>query len=133
MRTLALAAPVALLLGCGSPTTNPDATPATVEITPTANAEIQAQETTVAILVPSIVCEGCAAGVCAALEAEEGVVGVEVDVATKVATLRVDEAEFLADSALAALERAKFEGSQILDEAEAAQPPSSVEEPTEDS
>lgn len=63
---------------------------------------------TIEIEVPSIHCEGCAAGVCSVLKEQPGVVDAEVDATTKVAKVAVDKDAFNADKAIEALDEAKF-------------------------
>ena len=104
MRYLLLSTLLLLATGCGE------------TVTDTGVAD-DAITQTVAISVPSIVCENCAAGVCKTLERTPGVAAVEVDVETKVATVEFNERVFDAKEALANLTDAGYEESQMLDAA----------------
>ena len=68
---------------------------------------------TVSLEVPAIHCEVCVGGVSNCLKEQPGVMEVSVDVDTKVATIKVDEAIFDADKAIASLTDAQFAGSSV--------------------
>lgn len=71
---------------------------------------------TTLVSVPGIDCEGCAMGVRNSLEGLAGVKEVDVDVATKTATLAIDPAEIDKQAVLDALSGANFDGASFVTE-----------------
>lgn len=113
---LSMFAGMGALSGCGA-----DATSEVALEADTMEAEFNtAGAPTRTLLVPSITCEGCAAGVCDVLEGAPGVVDVKVDAVTKIATVAIDESTFDADAAIQNLADASFDGAELRVEDEPA-------------
>ena len=65
-------------------------------------------DTALSVLIPSMDCEACAAGIAAMLRREPGVLGAEIVYATKHALVRYDPRATDADSIIAAIDRTGF-------------------------
>lgn len=130
---------LALTIGCGGGDSTPTATPAPAADTDTeagSGTETPAADDgsgekseegsgtgqihfnsenlpTMALLVPTIECEGCAASVMSTLASVDGVEDVSVCVKSKTATLAIDQGSFDAEAAIAALAGNNHEGAEL--------------------
>ena len=88
-------------------------------------AEQNETQTTQVLHVPTISCENCAGAVRKTLVREPGVMAVEVDVETKLVTVRVKESIFDSAKAIQALEKDDFPGAELqVADSEAEEPAS---------
>lgn len=91
---------------------------------------------TIAFNVPGMHCSSCAGAICETLEEVPGVVDIETDVSTKIATVAIDKETFDSAAAIAALSDADFTKASLMATAvETVSDPLIVveEEPTVDS
>ncbi|MEM6656153.1 MAG: heavy-metal-associated domain-containing protein [Planctomycetota bacterium] len=127
-KSLGVASLVAIIAGCGTgPTGSPAADSTDAAVTESGGSAAKgAAETTVvefnagglptlAVSVPEIHCEGCAASVSSLLAGVEGVQDVTVDVDTKVATVAINEETFDAEAAVSVLNDGAFPGSAVVE------------------
>ena len=133
----------AFSVGCGDTPSTPPATPPAADTAPAAggsgdkpaeSADTPAEGSgsfnpeglpTLAVYVPGIHCENCAAGVNGVLADMDGVKGIDICVDSKTATLAVDESVINRDAIIEALTTAEFTNSKFVEkDAEASADPS---------